>query len=278
MQITSDGKPKLIERIDASGAGDVEMTKEVEVVDGYITGLTGLKMKMPSDWCEKNVKSNKFRIGCKRVYSLYPKILRERMQKEKVEKAWDPHHKKSLAKITNAIEQFESSKSGETVTGIMVTLLLKYDWKNQIFLDVGKDKLVKDNLDAELDLLMQMDKKMRSSGGQNCSLANGIIDTEIGPIFDVISYFNGEHWTVIINNTEDGDLENALVLRPFSIAQEYGVLTKEDSLNVSVNIHNDGDIVEIVGLCSSHGTHVASIAAANFPENPDKNGLAPGNL
>ena len=109
-------------------------------------------------------------------------------------------------------------------------------------------------------------------------MANGIIDTEIGPIFDVISYFNGEHWTVIINNTEDGDLENALVLRPFSIAQEYGVLTKEDSLNVSVNIHNDGDIVEIVGLCSSHGTHVASIAAANFPENPDKNGLAPGKL
>ena len=110
MQITSDGKPKLIERIDASGAGDVEMTKEAEVVDGYITGLTGLKMKMPSDWCEKNVKNNKFRIGCKRVYSLYPKILRERMQKEKVEKAWDPHHKKSLAQITNAIEQFESSK------------------------------------------------------------------------------------------------------------------------------------------------------------------------
>ena len=127
MQITSDGKPKLIERIDASGAGDVEMTKEAEVVDGYITGLTGLKMKMPSDWCEKNVKNNKFRIGCMRVYSLYPKILRERMQKEKVEKAWDPHHKKSLAQITNAIEQFESSKSGETVTGIRATFLLRHD-------------------------------------------------------------------------------------------------------------------------------------------------------
>ena len=55
-----------------------------------------------------------------------------------------------------------------------------------------------------------------------------------------------------------------------------GTLTKEDCLNVSVNIHNNGNIVEIVGLCSSHGTHVASIAAANFPENPDKNGLAPG--
>lgn len=170
-------------------------------------------MRMPSEWTKSNI-NEKFRVGTKRVFSLYPKVLRDRMQKERLEKIWDPGHKKNLAKITNAIEQFESSKSGETVT--------------------GKDKLVKDNLDAELDLLMQMDKKMRASNGQNCNVSG--IDTDIGPTFDILSYFDGEIWRVIIDNTPDGNLENALVLRPFSVYQDYGTYTQFFILQTSKSI------------------------------------------
>lgn len=44
--MTSDGKPKIIERFDCSGAGDVDTSKIVQAPDGYIIGLTGRKLKV----------------------------------------------------------------------------------------------------------------------------------------------------------------------------------------------------------------------------------------
>lgn len=44
--MTTDGKPKLIERYDCSGAGDVDTTTIVTPVNGEITGLTGRTLKV----------------------------------------------------------------------------------------------------------------------------------------------------------------------------------------------------------------------------------------
>jgi tripeptidyl-peptidase-2 len=230
------------------------MSKQVEPAGNKITGVTGKVLTVPSSWCESSI-DGKFRIGSKRAFGLYPKPLRDRMSRERLEKLWDPGHKVNLAKTTSEIQVFEAAKSG---TGDALT---------------GVDKLAKDNLDAGLDLLTQLDKKMRTNNGLGST--NGL-EADIGPTFDVVSFHDGQHWNVIIDNTPDGDLENALKLRPFTETRDFAPLTKSDNLNVSVNVYDDGEVVQIVSISGSHGTHVSSIAVANFPDAPEKNGLAPG--
>ena len=72
MQVTTDGKRKIIERIDCSGAGDVDMSKEVtRDTDGYIEGVSGRKLKVPDAWNALNA-TNTYRVGAKRIFDLYP--------------------------------------------------------------------------------------------------------------------------------------------------------------------------------------------------------------
>lgn len=47
-------------------------------------------------------------------------------------------------------------------------------------------------------------------------------------------------------------------------------------LTYCVTIHNNGKLLEICVPSATHGSHVANIAAAHFPDEPEKNGLAPG--
>jgi tripeptidyl-peptidase-2 len=100
-QITSDGKPKVIERIDCSGAGDVDTSTVVEAKNGEIVGLTGRKLKIPSSW---NNPTGQYHIGVKNAFELYPSKLRERIEKERKEKLWDPGHKTSQADAARKLQ------------------------------------------------------------------------------------------------------------------------------------------------------------------------------
>jgi tripeptidyl-peptidase-2 len=97
---------------------------------------------------------------------------------------------------------------------------------------------------------------------------------DLGALLDCILWNDGTEWKASLST--EGDLDSSIVLGEFSKRQEFAPLSKADQMNVSINVHDNGNILEIVGIAGSHGTHVSSIAAGYFPENPNLNGVAPG--
>src|SRR5687768_5435753 len=75
--------------------------------------------------------------------------------------------------------------------------------------------------------------------------------------------------------TDHAELSNVKLLEEYKYNQDWVELTAEDKMTISVNVWEDGNRLEIVGICGSHGTHVSSIAAAYFEDNPIMNGVAP---
>lgn len=50
-QITTDGKPKILDLVDGTGAGDVDTSRVVRSSsDGVIVGCTGKELKVNATW------------------------------------------------------------------------------------------------------------------------------------------------------------------------------------------------------------------------------------
>jgi tripeptidyl-peptidase II len=98
--------------------------------------------------------------------------------------------------------------------------------------------------------------------------------TDTKTTFDCVLFQSANGWIAVIDTTESGDLESAVVVREYS--KFYDMARIDDYLSISVNVHDDGNILEIVGMCSSHGTHVASIASGFDSQNEELDGVAPG--
>ncbi|XP_037781022.1 tripeptidyl-peptidase 2-like [Penaeus monodon] len=201
--------------------------KVIDPADGVIAGLTGRKLKVPESWVNP---SGKFPIGVKSAYILYPQRLRERIIKERKEKQWDPVHKILLAEAQRKLQLLENNKSNGSSNGASTNNLI--------------DKMTKEDAETRVSLLNSLEKKYN----------------DLGPAYDCVLYHDGDVWRACIDTSERGELESGIHLGEYRITHQWASLTSADQYNISVNVHNDGNILEIVGMCSSHGTHVVSIA------------------
>lgn len=220
----------------------------VTATEGVITGITGRTLKIPADWTNP---TGNFHIGMKNAFDLYPRgwgTSRSGILAERREKFWDKEHKEAQANALRRQQELDAAE-GEELSLVQ--------------------KLAKENAEAEVELVAALDKKVRDAGV-------GHWLNDVGPVYDCLVWHTGDAWRAAIDTSETGDLASCLCLGIFRETREYGKLSEMCQVNVSVNIWSDGNLLEIVSMPSSHGTHVASIAAANFPDQPEKNGLAPG--
>ena len=65
-------------------------------------------------------------------------------------------------------------------------------------------------------------------------------------------------------------------MAPFREARQVGDIGYGTALSYVVQVYDGGDTTSLVVDAGSHGTHVAGIAAAHFPDAPERNGVAPG--
>ena len=66
------------------------------------------------------------------------------------------------------------------------------------------------------------------------------------------------------------DLSSYMPLRAYKIKQEYGILGgKYTHVTYCLNIMDNGRTAEVVTPAGAHGTHVAGIVAAHYPDSPE---------
>jgi len=243
LQTTPDGRPKIVDLLDGTGSGDVDMS---EVVEADATGTLAarcwgddVKVQINQDW--KN-PSGKWHVGSKAAFDLFPNQLKERIRNER-QKRFSEQQRVAHTAATAAAADAPGGKSTE-------------------------DKKRAEELQARPKLLQDMADKHKDFGPMlHCvvwhdgDVWRAAVDT-----------------SDMYEEADDirGRLRDFAPLTDFHREHQYGTFSAEDALNFGVNIYDEGKVLSIVVDAGSHGTHVAGITAAYHPDRPECNGVAPG--
>lgn len=100
----------------------------------------------------------------------------------------------------------------------------------------GAQKLLKEDKEYTLEMLNNFEKKY----------------TDLGPVYDCVLFHDGTKWVACVDTTEKGNLRECQLLGEYSVTHDYAPLTEIDQLNYSINVHDGGNILELVGLCCKY--------------------------
>eukprot|EP00943_MAST-04B_sp_MAST-4B-sp1_P009305 g9305.t1 len=248
LQVTSDGKKKVIDLVDATGSGDVSMGEKIVLRDeeDTVVGLTGRTLTLNrKDW---TIRDNTIRLGMKAGYDIFPRGLKRRLQRER-KKKWQESQNELINEAQMKVNEFE--KILEANSGNKKT---------------DEETQNEKNILEDLKLRVEQLRALSSSTWE-----------DLGPVYDCIVFHDGKNFRAVVDVDESGDLSRLPCLTDYSKEYQFSTFTSNDAcLNFAVNIYDEGRVLSIVNDAGAHGTHVAGIVSANYPNAPETNGIAPG--
>ena len=181
--------------------------------------------------------SREFHLGLKPAYQLYPPALVNRLKRERRE-AFIAQQQTAETALREQINALSESRQNADAKGTP---------------DVN-------DLREQLRQLRQVTTNFKDPG----------------PLFDCLVFHDGSRWQAVVDTDEDGDLTEEVLLTNFRDQRRYATFRGSAELPFSVNIFSEGNLLSIVTTSDPHGTHVAGIVGAHFPNQPALNGIAPG--
>lgn len=161
-----------------------------------------------------NADDGQYRVGIKCLFDVFPSRVRDRVLGEAKQRNWDTDHKAAIAEVARTLEKFDIAHPG-----LPANLPLA-------------DRLARENIEQSLEALNAWEKSYLTWR----------------PQFDCVLYRTAtDGWRAVIDTSEVGDLQNGLELTEYSRTHEVGSLF--DHLSVSMNVYDDGNLMELVGMC-----------------------------
>jgi tripeptidyl-peptidase-2 len=242
-----DGRPKIIDVVDATGSGDIDMStvRQGKLEDGKLTveGKAGRTLTLNDGWSNP---TGDFRVGAKPLYDVIPGGLASRIKKAR-RKVLDEAQRAATDKARTVLSEFDAAHPASKPLS-------------------EEDKAMQRELKAHLEQLEN---------------AESIVE-DLGPVIDAVVWHDGSDWRAVVGTTDDGDVSALEPLTNFRTERKYGTLTGENLdpagtlMNYAINIFDEGSVLSVVCDSGAHGTHVAGIVGACHEDAPEFNGVAPG--
>ncbi|KAE9331717.1 Tripeptidyl-peptidase 2 [Phytophthora fragariae] len=237
LQSTPDGRPKIVDIVDATGAGDVDTSAILTPTDGKLTLATGRVLTLNPQWPPSH--DGTYHVGSVAGFHLFPGPLVARLKTERREK-FDVDQRAAVNDVQLQLAQWGAANSPTTSDAAQLR--------------------AKRDLQTRLAQLQELSKSYEDPG----------------PLYDAVVFFDGNKWRAALDTTETGDFTGAAALTNFRDERQFATFSQDSQLNYVLNVYDEGNTLSVVNDVGAHGTHVAGIVAAYYPEQLECNGVAPG--